>query len=405
VACGSAVSSTAPEQDSTFRRLAEYAGMQELELEVGASRVGGNGLFAKQQVVKGEVVMRIPVAACIQVKRDPHELFTVSWTAPQDGSWANTEDGLARHSESGLPWDLVCALALVDVAVGGGGEFYSEYLKLLPLVQDLHVPFCQPDSLLQQYQNETVITGARGQKERLRSLFPHLMPEEAAEEGSGPSVLQWAYACVRSRAFFLKDDNFAYVPFLDMFNHSSTTPSVGYRLSNSEGVVEVVALTDISAGEEMYLSYTGDQPYPGLRMLQQYGFTLPEGSLADRLPFEISGDSAALSLSKIQDIIGDTSWIGMMSNKDNRLYSVVKSLPFSDNDDAIAAGSDVQLARSLLKQCKASISAFQTSLKEDLVLLSESPPTSLARVIGFRMQEKMLWIKCSDLLKKYINAV
>ena len=48
------------------------------------------------------------------------------------------------------------------------------------------------------------------------------------EEEDGPGLLQWAYACVRSRAFFLGNDYFAFIPFLDMVRpHGSTLRAKG----------------------------------------------------------------------------------------------------------------------------------------------------------------------------------
>lgn len=44
----------------------------------------------------------------------------------------------------------------------------------------------------------------------------------------GPSWLQWGFACVRSRAFELRKDCFAFVPFLDGANHAPD-PSCDFR--------------------------------------------------------------------------------------------------------------------------------------------------------------------------------
>ena len=72
----------------------------------------------------------------------------------------------------------MCALCLVDAAEGSGGAFFGNYQQVLPRIADLQVPFCLRPSVVDQLQNETVETGARGQKERLTMLFPQLMPDE-----------------------------------------------------------------------------------------------------------------------------------------------------------------------------------------------------------------------------------
>ena len=108
-----------------------------------------------------------------------------------------------------------------------------------------------------------------------------------------PSFFEWAFACVRSRAFRLGEQRFAFVPFLDIANHSpspnagfrwvharsgfgricaarvavqtqpvvhqrETVPEVGYACRQDEhgADVELVALSDVRSGEEATLSYT-----------------------------------------------------------------------------------------------------------------------------------------------------
>ena len=58
------------------------------------------------------------------------------------------------------------------------------------------------------------------------TLFPHLHPN--SNFTGGPSWLQWGFACVRSRAFELRKDCFAFVPFLDGANHAAD-PSCDFR--------------------------------------------------------------------------------------------------------------------------------------------------------------------------------
>lgn len=44
----------------------------------------------------------------------------------------------------------------------------------------------------------------------------------------GPTFMQWALACVRSRAFKVGNDAFAFVPFLDIANHAEQ-PTADFR--------------------------------------------------------------------------------------------------------------------------------------------------------------------------------
>lgn len=64
-----------------------------------------------------------------------------------------------------------------------------------------------PDEALDALQSPEVARGARAQRERLKALLPEIAREgqPGAEEGPGrvPAgrTLEWAFACVRSRAF------------------------------------------------------------------------------------------------------------------------------------------------------------------------------------------------------------
>jgi hypothetical protein len=117
---------------------------------------------------------------------------------------------------------------------------------------------------------------------RLRSLLP---PEYMTPIEPGlPSYLQWGFGCVRSRAFRLGAQAFGCVPFLDFANHTDA-PNADLRVaaiadegkeepqpaaaaaggsdgsdsspSTSHGWVELVALSDIPAGSEVTMSYSG----------------------------------------------------------------------------------------------------------------------------------------------------
>lgn len=90
-------------------------------------------------------------------------------------------------------------------------------------------------------------------QEQLAALFPGLA---APMEGScGTTFMQWALACVRSRAFQLGKERFAFVPFLDIANHAPQ-PNVAFRNSTSAAAIELVAVSDVEPGQEVLISYT-----------------------------------------------------------------------------------------------------------------------------------------------------
>ena len=84
-------------------------------------------------------------------------------------------------------------------------------------------------------------------------MFPGLATPMGND--SPTTYMQWGLACVRSRAFQLGKDRFAFVPFLDMANHSPT-PNAAFRASETAAAIELVAVDDIDPGQEAVISYT-----------------------------------------------------------------------------------------------------------------------------------------------------
>lgn len=84
---------------------------------------------------------------------------------------------------------------------------------------------------------------------RLADLFPGLSDPIAKDQ---PTWMEWAFGCVRSRAFRLGRDRFAFVPFLDAANHDAR-PNAAFR--ESGGCVELVAVADARSGDEATISY------------------------------------------------------------------------------------------------------------------------------------------------------
>jgi len=151
------------------------------------------------------------------------------------------------------------------------------------------VPSCQSAARLEQLQHPRVAANAATQQQRLASSFPHLtVPASAVlglrnnseAESEHPTLLEWAFACVRSRAFRLGESTFAFVPFLDVANHADA-PTSNFRVA-ADGGVELVAVGDVAQGGEVSVSYTGPGGATSTRLLVQYGFA-PASNPADRL--------------------------------------------------------------------------------------------------------------------------
>ena len=90
-------------------------------------------------------------------------------------------------------------------------------------------------------------------QDRLTGLFPGLATPMG--EDSSTTYMQWGLACVRSRAFQMGKDRFAFVPFLDICNHSPA-PNAAFRASESGAAIELVAVADVDQGQEAVICYT-----------------------------------------------------------------------------------------------------------------------------------------------------
>ncbi|KAK9841856.1 hypothetical protein WJX81_007585 [Elliptochloris bilobata] len=262
----------------------------------------GFGLIATQPVAEGEVVLRVPVAVCLIVD------YANGASLPS-AAWPRLRQGLSKADP--LTWDLLLSLALMDAVAGDGGSFWEAYAsEMLPEPQALAVPFCLPHELLLALRSPVIASGAQEQQARLRALFPGLA-QEAAD--GVPGWLHWAFACVRSRAFCLGPERFAFVPFLDAANHA-VEPRAAYR--EAGGAVELVALEGgLAAGQQVTISYSGGRGYTNQRFMMQYGFVL-EGNMADRLALQLPaapGRATGLSLERMQRLLGDRVFLDAVS--------------------------------------------------------------------------------------------
>jgi hypothetical protein len=334
----------------------------------------GRGLVATRPLSRGEVALRVPGSVCLVVdyssrgkglslpqgqssgRKEPSSPSSLS-------PWPRTSAAVAKDPST--PWDFLLALALLDAVSGdGGGEWWEAFaVGVLPLPsigeeeeevdgdeeEDkdddspvipslLTLPLCLPQELLKLAGHKDLEEAALEQQKRLKETYPGLaIPASASSEF--PTMMQWALACVRSRAFALsessssrggggggsakasggsgkeendnknddKNDNdetddeeedegpaFAFVPLLDCANHSSRDPAAAYRAIWTESeeengtrklaAVELVALRDVARGEEVSISYFAEgSGATNRRLFSVYGFVPAGGNPGDRV--------------------------------------------------------------------------------------------------------------------------
>lgn len=392
----------------------------------------GSGLFLTAAASQGDVVLRVPTSLCLAVD------YAAGLRLPP-GAWPRLQRGVQK--DAALPWDILLALALLDSLSGGGDAFWERYSNaVLPQPLDLTLPLCLPPRLLPQLQHAAIAAGAAAQQERLAGLFPGLGGSMSED---GPTWLQWGFGCVRSRAFRLADEHFAFVPLLDVANHAAD-PSCDFRLNAGEGCVELVAVKDLQPGQEATISYTGPAGMTNQRLMAQYGF-VPGGNLADRLQFAAldgagaagiaeagaagrgsAGDAAMaddgaqavlMSLDRMQACMGsDQRMASAMGGRDPFAYAALKSLPFAADEAAAAPlGRQLSLAEHLHAELEAEAAAWPTSLAQDGAVLQGWQEQGLGgggggldarmvAVVEYRLRRKALVATCRQLLLDFMEG-
>ncbi|KAK9916994.1 hypothetical protein WJX75_009612 [Coccomyxa subellipsoidea] len=385
-----------------FQELLEETGeLAAVELRPGPH---GHGLFLTRSVTKGEVILRVPMEYCLVVDYEGEGLRLPNF------AWPRLREAVQQNPE--LPWDVLLAVALLDTHAGQGGAFWRDYTReLLPQPAQLSLPFCLPPQLLEQLQDADIIQGAQQQQERLAQLLPkHAQPVEPG----ACTWMQWAFACVRSRAFRLGPECHAIIPFVDMANHA-LPPVAAFR--PHRGAIELLAVREAAAEDEATISYALADRCINKQLMQVYGFVIPGGNPADRLPLDIdSADSdapdrpgEALSLQRIEYLLGDQVFLEMLSGKHPYLTAAMKSLPLEEGGPLkIQPGDPVpdqerRLAERLIGTCEEIMQGGGTTLEEDCGLRDKASDPRMAAVFSYRIERKALAKTAHALLRLYIT--
>ncbi|KAG2447358.1 hypothetical protein HYH02_007686 [Chlamydomonas schloesseri] len=427
-----------------YTSLADAARVEtSLELRrTGGALGAGLGLATTRPHAKNEVLMRVPRSAAIVLDYD-------RGLSMPPARWPRLRGGVSSSTDP-LPWDILIALALVDGLAGDGGEFWSRYCDaLLPAPERLTLPMCWEPQRLAHLQHRDIAAAAEAQQDRLMGLFPELMEPLAPDV---PSWIQWAFACVRSRAFRAGPDAFAFVPFLDLANHAdapqagpppgpgggagagaqagpsvppanhvanadfrASPPSSGSGEAAAGEYFELYALRDIEPGEEVTISYAGPKGYTNQRFMAQYGFVPVGGNAADRVQLELAPElqAAPLDLAVLQALLGDGLFLAALNGSDPYLNAALRSLPLADGgsggeEGRTASAASVRTAQALLEQVEAQIAAGTTTLEADEALMGGPQGAALAAAdprqaaaVSYRIERKRLLGKAAAVLRAY----
>ena len=427
--------SESPAASAIFDGLLARAGAADSGLRLDTSRSSqGRGIFIDRDVVKGSILLEVPLDMCISVDYTAGGL-RLPEDVPEEGpSWPRLTKAVAK--DDSLPWDILISLALLDSVSGMGSELFQDWINVAcPSASDMSLPLCLSLSMLDELQDADLARKALDQKDRLKNLFPGLAVPIDGEDG--PTWMEYAFACVRSRAFSLGEDRFAFVPMLDAANHA-IEPNADFSYNPDNQSVVLFAMEDIKAGAEVTISYTGRVGYKNQRLLTQYGFVLEHGNPFDTFSLQedlgIDAGSTVLAVEDVQQALGDGEvMVETFSGKDPYSYASLKSLPMmminaggtsEENKEGVDAASvDVPhgtsgsspfssdqraLLESIHRAVARRIDAWQSSLRDDESMLghmlSGSCDSRLVAIVRYRVQRKKRDIAMANLMERLLDA-
>jgi len=349
------------------------------------------GLVTPVAVKEGAVLLEVPLSTCIV---EPNALP-------------------AELEDQGLPesftWDVRLAVKLLEAVEGRGDLFWEGYANLFPPPHDLALPFLLPPSLLPDMQHPEAMAAALAQQERLRDLFPDMVPSPDAPEAEYPTPLMWAWALVRSRAFSCGPNHFAFVPFLDMANHAGH-PNADFECAvRAGGSYTLRAACPLPAGAEVTISYAPRMD--NQRQFAQYGFVAPGGNPHDTVA-ALADPTRPLCRSRLHTTLRSR---GMDPDDWSTLAAPVaatlRCLPFASGAP-LSVELEIENVMAHLKALEVvAASDFPTTLEADmsatreLLKGPEVPDQRRLALLMYRVERKLLSASARAILQDHLQAL
>jgi len=400
-----------PNAETVFQKALKYPGVECLvPISLAGTSLNGRGIFADSDAPKGAILVEIPLQTCISID---YSSDSDGLSVPQ-GDWPRLKKAIQK--DDSLPWDILLALGILDSMAGTGSEDLQMYTNyVLPDPMDVSLPCCLPEHMLEELQDDGMIQKARMQKSRLADMFPGLSVKMS--DGDGPTWLEYAFSCVRSRAFKFGEEKYAFVPILDAANHS-LDPNADFSFNPQNKKMILFAMEEIKMGDEITISYSGKVGYANSRMMSQYGFVFSGGNPFDTYTTEELGTeqlSTKLSLSDVQRALGDGDlMVDIFSGKDAISYACLKSLPIELEENV---SSTIPEQRDMLAQILKSVSkrihSWKSVLRDDESMLghmvaSNKSDKRLEAVLQYRIQSKkrdVSMFKLLEILISYYDSI
>jgi hypothetical protein len=267
-----------------------WSDQQDCLAEIKHTEAAGNGLFSKQDVKKDTSIIVIPFHQILSSSKAlEHQEFanTVHQILAQSEQMNENVEELARSKENE---SLVLMLFLIYARFVNTGTDWAPYIDILPSLDSF-----EENHFL--FKDEVAFRGTC--LEQIHKTKTQQLMQEFESFGPGWTnditfdMYQWAYCCFWSRVVALDSDYETQVtngindgdkvmlPMFDFANHTQE-PNMRWKLTHKG--VELVALEDIDAHQQLFISY-GDKPNQELIFL--HGFTIKDNPVASRINLSI----------------------------------------------------------------------------------------------------------------------
>lgn len=247
-------------------------------VEIRVDDEGSRGLFARQQVRAGQLLLRVPRNLVVT-----HEVMV------------ETEIGGALHSVEGM---LHSRYVMHSVWLArertAPSAAWGPYVDALP-ASFAYMPTLRPPEELAALAGTRALDLIEQRTEQLRRDLTIVTDLVDEARGLPREVLVWANHAARTRGYKTPDDRRpALVPIADMANHGDSVASFAFTDS---GDFEVNATRDLDPGREILGDYGRN---PNARWLAGYGFALPDNP-DDEVALAFPASSRAVFVGAVAD--------------------------------------------------------------------------------------------------------
>jgi hypothetical protein len=231
-------------------------------IEVFRSEFMGAGIRASQKIETGSVIMRVPKQMWIPYSAE----YSVHAAKSMNPTFLNSIVTLSNKILPNSPQqadNLIKSSCLATLLTLGRNEPEAERQIYVDFLMKATFPFAKdvgPHPLLRTNKEiDEYLLGTRAHKAiaTRRKMFGYLALQLFGGDSNAAAIMRqdflWAMGIIQSRALSSAEPSrpmpFSLVPGLDLTNHSSSKENAEHRYLAGSGDFELVAKTNIEAGE------------------------------------------------------------------------------------------------------------------------------------------------------------